>query len=43
MEPESFYAQADAVLTPSQREAGVLAKLTELLKAEKLNNLPSGG
>ena len=42
MEPESFYAQADAVLTPSQREAGVLAKLTELLKAEKLNNLPSG-
>jgi histidyl-tRNA synthetase len=39
MEDESFYAQADAMLTPSQREAGVLTKLTELLKAKKLNDL----
>lgn len=42
MEDESFYAQADAILTPSQRENGVLMKLTELLKAKKLNDLPPG-
>ena len=42
MEDESFYAQADAILTPSQREDGTLTKLTELLKAKKLNDLPAG-
>ena len=42
MEDESFYAQADAILTPTQRENGVLTKLTELLKAKKLNDLPPG-
>ena len=42
MELESFLAQADAVLTPSQREAGVLEKLMQLLHAKKLNDLPEG-
>lgn len=39
---ESFVAQADAILTPSQREGGVLDSLLQLLKAHKLNDLPSG-
>ncbi len=42
MEHESFLAQADAVLTPSQREAGVLDSLVQLLKTRKLNDLPTG-
>lgn len=42
MEHESFLAQADAVLTPTQREAGALDSLLQLLKARKLNDLPSG-
>ncbi|QQS18406.1 ATP phosphoribosyltransferase regulatory subunit [Candidatus Saccharibacteria bacterium] len=42
MEEESFYAQADAVLTPTQRENGVLKKLTELMKTKMLNDLPAG-
>lgn len=42
MEPESFVAQADAILTPSQRDNGVLDSLSQLLKARKLDDLPSG-
>ena len=42
MEYESFAAQADAILTPSQRENGVLDSLMQLLKARKLEDLPSG-
>lgn len=40
MEDESFQAQADAILTPSQRESEVLARLNTLLQAKKLNDLP---
>jgi histidyl-tRNA synthetase len=42
MEQESFLAQADAILTPSQRETDVLDSLTQLLKVTKLNDLPAG-
>jgi histidyl-tRNA synthetase len=42
MPPEAFVAQADAILTPSQREAGALDSLLQLLKATKLEDLPSG-
>lgn len=38
---ESFVAQADAILTPSQREAGALDSLLQLLKARRLEDLPS--
>ncbi|HSX05203.1 MAG TPA: histidine--tRNA ligase [Candidatus Saccharimonadales bacterium] len=38
---ESFVAQADAILTPSQRDAGVLDKLLALLKVTKLQQLPA--
>lgn len=40
--PEAFTAQADAILTPSQRENGVLDSLLQLLKAKKLSDLPAG-
>lgn len=40
LEPESFLAQADAILTPIQREAGALEKLQQLLRAKKLKDLP---
>ena len=40
MEQETFLAQADAILTPTQRDAGLLDRLMELLKARKLNDLP---
>jgi histidyl-tRNA synthetase len=39
---ESFVAQVDAVLTPTQRDKGVADSLLQLLKATKLENLPSG-
>jgi len=39
---ESFVAQADAILTPSQREAGLLERLLQLLKARRLSDLPTG-
>lgn len=39
-EPMSFWAQADAVFSPSQREAGALAALQQLLAVKKLNELP---
>ncbi len=42
MAHEAFVAQADAMLTPSQREAGVLDSLMGLLKARRLEDLPSG-
>ncbi len=42
MEQESFLAQADALLTPSQRESGTLEKLQQLLSAKKLGDLPNG-
>jgi histidyl-tRNA synthetase len=42
MEHESFMAQADAILTPTQREKGVLDSLIELLKTKDLTHLPSG-
>src|SRR5262249_34522937 len=37
---DSFVAQADAILTPSQRESGILERLLELLKIDKLEQLP---
>jgi len=39
---DTFVAQLDAILTPSQREQGVLEKLEQLLKVRKLGDLPSG-
>jgi histidyl-tRNA synthetase len=39
---ESFVAQADAILTPSQREAGALNRLLLLLKVRSLHDLPAG-
>lgn len=39
-EPVSFWAQVDAVFSPSQREAGALAALQQLLAVKKLNELP---
>lgn len=42
MEHEAFLAQADAILTPSQREAGTLSLLTRLLKVRTLAELPAG-
>jgi histidyl-tRNA synthetase len=42
MEHESFVAQADAILTPTQREQGVLDKLLQLLQAKQLEDLPAG-
>lgn len=39
---ESFVAQADAILTPMQRDKGVLDALLQLLKARKLEDLPAG-
>ncbi|TAH32580.1 histidine--tRNA ligase [Candidatus Saccharibacteria bacterium] len=39
---ETFVAQADAILTPSQRDAGVLDSLLQLLKARRLEDLPAG-
>jgi len=37
---ESFVAQADAILSPSQRDAGVLEQLLDLLKAVSIRQLP---
>jgi histidyl-tRNA synthetase len=42
MEFSTFVAQADAILTPTQREQGALDSLLELLKARKLEDLPTG-
>lgn len=42
MEEQSFLAQADAILTPTQRETGALDSLMQLLKATKLADLPVG-
>lgn len=42
MEEGAFVAQVDAVLSPSQRENGVLDSLRQLLKARKIEDLPSG-
>lgn len=39
---EAFVAQADAILTPSQRERGVLEALMHLLKVTKVEQLPAG-
>jgi len=39
---ETFVAQADAILTPSQRDNGVLDNLLQLLKTTKLEHLPGG-
>ncbi len=41
LEYESFLAQADAILTPTQRDTGLLDNLTELLKARTINDLPA--
>ncbi len=38
---ETFVVQADAILTPSQRDDGVLDKLLALLKIKKLEDLPA--
>lgn len=42
MEPAAFQAQVDALLTPSQREAGALDSLLQLLNTHDLKDLPSG-
>ena len=39
---ETFVAQADAILTPTQRDSGLLDSLLQLLKAKKLEQLPAG-
>jgi histidyl-tRNA synthetase len=39
---ETFVAHVDAIMTPSQRDAGSVEKLMELLKATKLSQLPEG-
>lgn len=41
MEAPTFLAQADAILSPSQREENVLAKMQAYLSTQKLNNLPA--
>ena len=38
--PEEFDTQAEAILTPSQREAGVLARLKQLLAVKRVDDLP---
>ncbi len=38
---ESFVAQVEAILIPSQRESGALDKLLQLLKVRKIGDLPS--
>jgi histidyl-tRNA synthetase len=40
MEHSAFVAQADALLTPSQREAGLGDKFLDLLKIDQLDKLP---
>ncbi|PID30620.1 histidine--tRNA ligase [Candidatus Saccharibacteria bacterium] len=42
MVPENFLAQASAILSPGQRESGVLEKLTKLMSTRYINNLPEG-
>jgi histidyl-tRNA synthetase len=42
MERAEFITQADAILTPTQREEGVLDSLLQLLKARRLEDLPAG-
>ena len=42
MDEAAFIAQADAILSPSQREEGILDSLRQLLKAQDLKDLPSG-
>jgi histidyl-tRNA synthetase len=39
---ETFVAHVDAVMTPTQRETGVVENLMQLLKATKLEQLPAG-
>lgn len=41
MSPEDFSVQIDAILSPSQREAGTAHKIIELMAAKKLQDLPS--
>ncbi|MFZ1484206.1 MAG: histidine--tRNA ligase [Candidatus Saccharimonadales bacterium] len=40
MEPTTFNAQVQALLTPHQRDSGTLTNLQELLKAKTLKDLP---
>jgi histidyl-tRNA synthetase len=42
MEQSEFVAQADAILTPSQRDQGVLEALMQLLRARRIEDLPAG-
>lgn len=42
MEEAEFIAQADAILTSTQREKGVLDSLLRALKARRIEDLPSG-
>jgi histidyl-tRNA synthetase len=39
---ETFVAHADSILTPTQRDNGVLDNLLQLLKTTKLEQLPAG-
>ena len=39
---ETFVAQADAILTPTQRDNGLLDSLLQLMKTKDLAHLPSG-
>lgn len=41
MERSEFVAKADAICSPSEREAGVVEKLLDLLGAKSLDTLPS--
>jgi histidyl-tRNA synthetase len=41
MEASAFQAQVEAILTPSQREKGVLESLLRLLKVRTIDELPS--
>jgi histidyl-tRNA synthetase len=38
---ETFVAEADAILTPAQRDEGMLERLLELLKVQKIDHLPA--
>lgn len=42
MEYAEFMAQADGILTPTQREQGVLESLQQLLQVRRLDHLPAG-
>jgi len=40
MSPEDFSVQVDAILNPTQREAGIATKVSELMAVKQLKDLP---